>query len=105
MLIAMWTEDFESDPNLGMIEECYGNLKAKGTAFTPLTSFYAHFAWTDYKFEPVDEPPPRDDDEARRREAEELQRVLELPRIIKADAGTGMSTPLRRQGAFRRGED
>jgi signal transducing adaptor molecule len=78
MLIAMWTEDFENDPNLGMMEECYDSLKAKSTGFTPLASFYAHFAWTDYKFEPVDEPPPRDDDEVRRREEEELQRVLEL---------------------------
>ena len=33
---------------------------------------------TDYKYEPVDEPPPRDDDEVRKREEEELQRVLEL---------------------------
>ncbi|KAI0255694.1 hypothetical protein BJV78DRAFT_1273273 [Lactifluus subvellereus] len=61
MLIAMWTEDFESDPNLGIMEECYESLKAKN-----------------YKFEPADEPPPNDDDEARRREEEELQRVLEL---------------------------
>jgi signal transducing adaptor molecule len=44
MLIAMWTEDFESDPDLGMMEECYDGLKAKSTVFTPLTSFYAHFA-------------------------------------------------------------
>ncbi|KAH9992720.1 hypothetical protein BJV74DRAFT_771568 [Russula compacta] len=61
MLIAMWTEDFESDPTLGIMEECYEALKAKS-----------------YKFEANDEPPPPDDDEARRREEEELQRVLEL---------------------------
>ncbi|KAF8267789.1 hypothetical protein EI94DRAFT_1661731 [Lactarius quietus] len=61
MLIAMWTEDFESDPNLGIMEECYENLKAKN-----------------YKYEPVDEPPPRDEDDVRKREEEELQRVLEL---------------------------
>jgi hypothetical protein len=29
MLIAMWTEDFESDPTLGIMEECYESLKAK----------------------------------------------------------------------------
>ena len=29
MLIAMWTEDFESDPTLGIMEECYQSLKAK----------------------------------------------------------------------------
>ena len=29
MLIAMWTEDFENDPNLGIMEECYEGLKAK----------------------------------------------------------------------------
>ncbi|KAH9004545.1 hypothetical protein EDB86DRAFT_2883929 [Lactarius hatsudake] len=61
MLIAMWTEDFESDPTLGIMEECYEGLKAKN-----------------YKYENVDEPPPRDDDEVRKREEEELQRVLEL---------------------------
>lgn len=31
-LIAMWTEDFERDASLGIMEECYENLKAKGTA-------------------------------------------------------------------------
>ncbi|KAI0299289.1 hypothetical protein BC826DRAFT_906506 [Russula brevipes] len=61
MLIAMWTADFESDPTLGIIEECYESLKAKN-----------------YKFEHTDEPPPNEDDDARRREEEELQRVLEL---------------------------
>jgi signal transducing adaptor molecule len=61
MLIAMWTEDFESDPTLGIMEECYENLKAKN-----------------YKYEANEEPPPRDDDEVRKREEEELQRVLEL---------------------------
>jgi hypothetical protein len=29
MLIAMWTEDFASDPTLGVMEECYESLKAK----------------------------------------------------------------------------
>ncbi|KAI9464810.1 hypothetical protein F5148DRAFT_1209321 [Russula earlei] len=61
MLVAMWTEDFENDPNLGIMEECYQGLKAKN-----------------YKFEHNDEPPPSNDEEARRREEEELQRVLEL---------------------------
>ncbi|KAN0137027.1 hypothetical protein V8E53_005024 [Lactarius tabidus] len=61
MLIAMWTEDFESDPTLGIMEECYENLKAKN-----------------YKYEANEEPPPRDNDEVRKREEEELQRVLEL---------------------------
>ncbi|KAI0306042.1 hypothetical protein B0F90DRAFT_1624071 [Multifurca ochricompacta] len=61
MLIAMWAQDFENDPTLGIMEECYDSLKTKS-----------------YKFESVEEPPPRDDDEARRREEEELQRVLEL---------------------------
>jgi signal transducing adaptor molecule len=79
MLIAMWVEEFESDPNLGIMEECYESLKAKSTASYPFSpSFCPHLACTDYKFEPADEPPPRDDDEARRREEEELQRVLEL---------------------------
>ncbi|KAI0718076.1 hypothetical protein C8T65DRAFT_827856 [Cerioporus squamosus] len=60
--VAIWTAEFEKDPTLGLMEECYENLKSKG-----------------YKFETPNEPPPPDvDDEVRRREEEELQRVLEL---------------------------
>ena len=29
-LIAEWTSDFEKDPSLGIMEECYESLKAKG---------------------------------------------------------------------------
>ncbi|KZT70876.1 hypothetical protein DAEQUDRAFT_667046 [Daedalea quercina L-15889] len=62
LLIAMWTSEFEKDPALGIMEECFESLKSKG-----------------YKFETPDEPPPPDvDDEVRRREEEELQRVLEM---------------------------
>ncbi|KAI0318377.1 hypothetical protein OF83DRAFT_1056989 [Amylostereum chailletii] len=61
-LISMWTAEFENDPTLGIMEECYESLKAKN-----------------YKFEAPDEPPPPDvDDEVRRREEEELQRALEI---------------------------
>ncbi|KAG8220769.1 hypothetical protein J3R82DRAFT_2200 [Butyriboletus roseoflavus] len=61
-LVAVWTAEFDNDSSLGVMEECYNNLKAKN-----------------YKFEPPDEPaPPTVDDEARRREEEELQRVLEM---------------------------
>ncbi|CCM01831.1 uncharacterized protein FIBRA_03899 [Fibroporia radiculosa] len=61
-LVAMWTVDFEKDPTLGIMEECYESLKAKG-----------------YRFETPDEPPPPEvDDEVRRREEEELQRALEM---------------------------
>ena len=28
-LVAVWTADFERDPSLGVMEECYNNLKAK----------------------------------------------------------------------------
>ena len=35
MLIAMWTEDFESDPTLGVMEECYESLKAKSMSALP----------------------------------------------------------------------
>ncbi|EIW78778.1 hypothetical protein CONPUDRAFT_60029 [Coniophora puteana RWD-64-598 SS2] len=71
MLIAMWTADFESDPSLGVMEECYNNLKAKN-----------------YKFEAPDEPPPPAvDDEVRRREEEELQRVLEMSMHDKGGRG------------------
>ena len=58
----MWTGEFENDPTLGIMEECYENLRSKG-----------------YKFEePNEPPPPQVDDEIRRREEEELQRVLEM---------------------------
>ncbi|KAG6374792.1 hypothetical protein JVT61DRAFT_4170 [Boletus reticuloceps] len=61
-LIALWTAEFEKDPSLGVMEECYDNLKAKN-----------------YQFEPPDEPAPLTvDDEVRRREEEELQRALEM---------------------------
>lgn len=58
----MWTEEFENDSTLGMMEECCESLRAKG-----------------YNFEtPNEAPPPEVDDEVRRREEEELQRVLEM---------------------------
>ncbi|KAI8985676.1 hypothetical protein BD414DRAFT_488872 [Trametes punicea] len=61
-LVAVWAAEFERDPTLGLMEECYDNLKAKG-----------------YKFEtPSEPPPPEVDDEVRRREEEELQRALEI---------------------------
>ncbi|KIM38361.1 hypothetical protein M413DRAFT_420484 [Hebeloma cylindrosporum] len=61
-LIAMWAMEFEKDTTLGIMEECYDNLKAKN-----------------YKFEqPQEAPPPNVDDEIRRKEEEELQRVLEM---------------------------
>ena len=28
-LIAQWTAEFEKDPTLGIMEECYNTLKAK----------------------------------------------------------------------------
>ncbi|KAF9509641.1 hypothetical protein BS47DRAFT_1396689 [Hydnum rufescens UP504] len=61
-LIRTWAGEFESDPTLGIMGECYESLKGKN-----------------YKFEPENEPPPPEvDDEIRRKEEEELQRVLEL---------------------------
>ena len=35
-LIAMWAMEFEKDETLGIMEECYDNLKAKSKPF-PLT--------------------------------------------------------------------
>lgn len=29
-LVAVWTGEFEKDPTLGIVEECYENLKSKG---------------------------------------------------------------------------
>ncbi|THH03276.1 hypothetical protein EW145_g6384 [Phellinidium pouzarii] len=61
-LIDMWTGEFENDPSLGIMEECYESLRGRG-----------------YKFEESQEPPPPQvDDEIRRQEEEELQRVLEM---------------------------
>lgn len=61
-LIATWTALFEDDPTLGVMEDCFENLKSKN-----------------YKFETPQEPPPLAvDDEIRRKEEEELQRVLEM---------------------------
>src|SRR5579863_5990134 len=87
MLIAMWTEDFQNDPTLGIMEECYESLKAKSTPTLSLISkpipVLNLLFPIDYKFQPSDEPPPHDDDEARKREEEELQRVLELSKQDK----------------------
>lgn len=30
-LVATWTADFEKDSTLGVMEDCYNGLKAKGT--------------------------------------------------------------------------
>jgi signal transducing adaptor molecule len=32
-LILTWTTEFENDPTLGIMEECYANLKGKGPVF------------------------------------------------------------------------
>ncbi|KAG8750830.1 ESCRT-0 subunit protein hse1, partial [Ceratobasidium sp. 423] len=61
-LIKMWAGDLAYDPQLGLMEETYSNLKSKGMQFEDLD----------------DTPAPTYDDEARRREEEELQRVLEM---------------------------
>ncbi|KAL0953380.1 hypothetical protein HGRIS_004619 [Hohenbuehelia grisea] len=61
-LIAQWTAEFENDSTLGVMEDCYKNLKTKN-----------------FKFEtPQEAPPPTVDDDIRRKEEEELQRVLEM---------------------------
>ncbi|KAG2144470.1 hypothetical protein DEU56DRAFT_732641 [Suillus clintonianus] len=71
-LIAMWTAEFEHDPTLGIMEDCYNNLKAKS-----------------YQFVTPSEPaPPSVDDEARRREEEELQRALEISMRDKGGRST-----------------
>ncbi|KAJ3476481.1 hypothetical protein NLI96_g11129 [Meripilus lineatus] len=70
-LVAEWTSDFEKDETLGIMEECFENLKRKG-----------------YKFEaPQEAPPPEVDDDVRRREEEELQRVLEMSMHDKGGRG------------------
>ena len=32
----MWVSEFENDPTLGVMEDCYNNLKAKSIYRTPL---------------------------------------------------------------------
>ncbi|KAG8959514.1 ESCRT-0 subunit protein hse1 [Tulasnella sp. 419] len=61
-LILEWTEDFDRDPSLGIMKECYESLKSKNFKFERFT----------------DAPPPAEDDSLRRKEEEELQRVLEM---------------------------
>lgn len=43
-LIAVWTAEFEKDPSLGVMEECYNNLKTKSGAssvsFPSVTDLY-----------------------------------------------------------------
>ncbi|QRW02791.1 vacuolar protein-sorting machinery protein HSE1, Class E [Ceratobasidium sp. AG-Ba] len=66
-LIKLWAGEFAYDPQLGLMEECYSSLKAKGMRFEDFT----------------DNPAPTFDDEAARREEEELQRVLEMSKTDK----------------------
>jgi signal transducing adaptor molecule len=83
-LIAQWTAEFEKDPTLGIMEECYNTLKAKN-----------------FKFEiPQEAAPPTVDDEVRRREEEELQRVLEMSVQDKGGRGqwTGYSAAASSSG-------
>ncbi|THU95019.1 hypothetical protein K435DRAFT_667261 [Dendrothele bispora CBS 962.96] len=75
-LIAMWTAEFEKDPTLGVMEDCYNGLQTKG-----------------YKFEtPSEPPPPAIDDEIRRKEEEELQRVLEMSMQDRGGRGAWSGT-------------
>lgn len=78
-LVAVWTAEFERDSSLGVMEECYNNLKAKSEIYWLILPSVTDTALQDYKFQPPDEPaPPTIDDDVRRREEEELQRVLEM---------------------------
>jgi len=36
VLIAQWTAEFEKDESLGIMEECYNNLKAKSSFNLPI---------------------------------------------------------------------
>ena len=74
----MWVEDFEKDSSLGVMEDCYNNLKAK-SVFLFFGNDSGPHSCTDYKFDqPADPAPPAVDDELRRKEEEELQRVLAM---------------------------
>jgi signal transducing adaptor molecule len=79
-LIAAWTAEFENDPTLGVMEDCYNNLKAKSNFLAHIcTTIQRSYCYPDFKFEvPQEAPPPTVDDDVRRREEEELQRVLEM---------------------------
>lgn len=39
-LIEEWKYDFESNPELGIMEECYNNLKAKSPSLYILSSIF-----------------------------------------------------------------
>ncbi|KAF8323500.1 uncharacterized protein EI90DRAFT_2384190 [Cantharellus anzutake] len=75
-LIKTWALEFESDPTLGIMYECYENLKSKH-----------------YRFDQATEAPPPDDDDIRRREEEELQRVLEMSRTDTGGLGNSSKAP------------
>jgi signal transducing adaptor molecule len=78
-LIAMWSADFKDNSSLGIMEECYNNLKAKSKWLLLPNPVVEELMLEDYKFEqPAEAPPPAVDDELLRKEEEELQRVLEM---------------------------
>ena len=86
----MWTAEFENDTTLGVMEDCYNNLKFKGKPFVcsgkiSLLYFNENIG---HKFETPQEPLPVSvDDEIRRKEEEELQRVLEMSMQDKGGRG------------------
>jgi len=80
-LIAEWAAEFENDESLGIMEDCYNNLKAKSWCkrFLYSASSLTFTLNEDYKFEQAQEqPPPTVDDEIRRKEEEDLQAALEM---------------------------
>lgn len=101
-LIAMWTAEFENDTTLGVMEDCYNNLKFKGKAFIysdeiSLLYFNENIG---HKFEVPEEPLPVSvDDEIRRKEEEELQRVLEMSMQDKGGRGQWSAAAATSTGA------
>ena len=86
----MWTAEFENDTTLGVMEDCYNNLKFKGKPFIYSDKIFPLYFNENigHKFEAPQEPLPVSvDDEIRRKEEEELQRVLEMSMQDKGGRG------------------
>ena len=70
-LVAVWTAEFESDPSLGVMEECYNNLKAKSETpsllFSSVTELYCKILNFNHQTSLLRLPPTMKRERGRRR--------------------------------------
>lgn len=58
VLIGVWTAEFADDPTLGIMEECYNNMKSKGTVLIPYSAAITHIVPQVTSLMPLRKPLP-----------------------------------------------